>query len=305
MGQAEGLFRDIPSEVYHGIENTWSSSQLKVILEDEELFYKKYIAKTVPREEAQAFDVGTYFHTAVLEPHKLTEECVIFKGKQRRGADWEAFKAKHKGKAILIPSDVKSAEVCINAVKDSPVAMARIERSESEVSAFLKIRIVGDNVYAPSYGVKLGRFGWEKVSEVPQRGIDLMIKARADKLGSNFILDLKSTRGNAKNLKEMQKKVDEHDYELSAALYLDIFSLATGKVIKDFIWTFASKDMGNSKSWRATKDNITVGRKLWKEAVCKIAQGIINDWEMVDSLGELPPSFQKRQHLNTEEEIDL
>lgn len=301
----EGLFRDMPSVQYHGTKDTWSSSQLKVILEDEEQFFNLYIAKTDTKEHVSAFDVGTYFHTAILEPHKLKEECVIYTGKQRRGAEWELFKKKHNGKAILTKSDAASAQVCIDAVKKSPISMAYIEKSESEVSAFLHIRVYQETIYAPSYKVKLGPNGWEKVIRVPDEGLDLMIKARADKLGDKFILDLKSTRGNTKSEKEMQKKVDELDYDLSAALYLDIFTLACGKVIRDFIWTFASKETGIAKSWRADYDSIAIGRKLWRTAILKLANGIENDWSMEDTLGVLPPTWQKRQIINQEEIVDL
>lgn len=305
--QKEGLFYDLPSATYHGTKDTWSSSQLKVILEDEEQFFNLYISKTATKEHVPAFDVGTYFHTSILEPHKLKDDCVVYTGKQRRGADWEIFKKKHPNKAILTKSQVAEAQVCIDAVKKSPVSMEYIENSESEVSAFINIRIVGDTIYAPSYKVKLGRDGWVKVSRIPEGGINLTIKARSDKLGETFILDLKSTRGNTKNEKEMQKKVDDLDYDLSAALYLDIFSLVCERKIRDFIWTFASKETGIAKSWRADYDSIVAGRKLWKKAILLIAHGIETNWVLEDTLGILPPSYQKRQLLNTleEEMVDL
>ena len=62
------------------------------MLEDPEKFYKEYITKEIPRKEVSAFDVGTYFHTAILEPHLLEKECAVYPGAVRRGKEWDAFK---------------------------------------------------------------------------------------------------------------------------------------------------------------------------------------------------------------------
>ena len=97
------LLLDLPSDEYHGTPDTWSSSNLKTANEDMETFIKKYVTKEIPREHINAFDIGTYFHTSILEPHKLDEECAVW-GNQRRGKEWEEFQEKNKHKAIIILS---------------------------------------------------------------------------------------------------------------------------------------------------------------------------------------------------------
>lgn len=293
-----GIIKDLSSEDYHGIPNVFSSSQIKDALDDIELFYKKHITKAIERVETPAFDIGTYFHTAILEPHKVEKECVVFRG-IRRGRAWEDFKVTHAGKAIITDSEFRQAEGIIEAVKNSPVAMNRIRRGEPEVSGFLELVVDGGQIYAKNKKMILGPFGWELPSYSPdlKRSVTIGVKVRADLLGEDFILDLKSTTGNAKSEFQMRQSVSKYNYDLSAALYLDVFSALLNKPMTDFVWTFASKDSFNSKSYLASADNIRVGRAKWKKAVLNIAKAIKDNWEFEDRLGILEPQTFELEYL--------
>lgn len=302
MAEAEkelsGLVYDMPSDVYHGTGGIFSSSQLKDLLDDEEIFYNKYIAKTVEKESIPAFDIGSYFHTAILEPHKLKDESAVYGG-IRRGKEWEAFKEANKGKAIITQSEQETADTLIRAVKNSPVAMNRINRGQPEVSAFVTIYVYRSEIYSEDGKLVLGRYGWEPAKEKVNKkeAVKLRLKVRADLLADDFILDLKSTTGNAKSKNSMMRKVSDYTYDLSAALYLDIFSLVLKKPMSDFIWTFASKDMGNSRSYMATQDNIQIGRAKWKKAIVKLAFCIQSGWQFEDYLDMLPPNSWEKDIL--------
>lgn len=298
------LLRDMSSEEYHSTEDTYSSSQFKDLLDDEDIFIQKYILKTIPREVIPAFDVGSYFHTGILEPHKLSQDCVVFEGKVRRGSAWDKFKSENEGRTIVSQSQVDSAEKLIEAVQNSPVAMHYIKRAEPEVSLFQKIKVYQGLIYASQYGKMLDkRLGWIS-AEVPKQGVEFVVKVRADSLGDLFILDLKSTTGNAKSASSMGEKIKYYNYDLSASLYLDMFSLVKGKQLNTFIWTFASKDFGNAKSYRASDDNILVGRAKYMGALLKLAYLIENGWQTYDSLGVLEPSYSELHYLK-EKETDL
>lgn len=294
------LIPDMPNEAYHGVKGTFSSSQLKDILEDPELFHAKYIARTMPKEESTAFDVGTYFHTAILEPHKLTIDCAVFEG-IRRGKAWDEFQEVNKGKAIITKSEFKTAETIVQAVKNSPVAMNYINSGKSEVSAFVELFVEGGNIY--SSGKVLGKDGWENTDYVPSEfAVKLIVKGRADCLGEDFILDLKSTTGNCKVQSATKKKIAQYQYDLSAAFYLDLFSIVLGKQMKTFIWTFASKDMGNCKNWAASSEVIKVGRAKWKKAIIEIARNISNDWQFEDTLDIVETNYFDKEWLEEKEE---
>lgn len=305
------LIHDLPSNDYHATPNSYSSSTLKDALVDVEFFHKKHVLKLIEREEIPAFDVGTYFHTGVLEPHKLKDECIAFTGKVRRGAEWEKFKKIHDGKVIVTPAQLEQAENLMKCVQDSPVAMGFIRRGQPEVSAFIEITVYGGEIYYLARAWKLTRDGWEDadlsedaIDIVRKNGVHMVIKVRADSLGKDFVLDLKSTTGNAKDEYAMREKIKYYKYELSAALYLDVFTAVTGSHYGKFIWTFASKDFHNSRSYLASQNNILIGRKKYKKSILKIADALSSDWEFADTLGVLEPHYSELEHLN-DDEIDL
>ena len=278
------------------------------MLEDPELFYKKYITKEIPRESMSAFDVGTYFHCAVLEPHKLDDECVVFPGAVRRGKDWEAFQEQHKGKAIISKTEKVTADKLVAAVMDSPIAMGFLKTSKPEVSAFVELYVFGGDVFSfkGEDCFYLSFTGWVQTTldydaeDIKDFGVKLIIKVRADALDLDrgIISDLKSTSGNTKKAHEMQTKVASYQYDLSAALYLDVFTMASGKEFHSFIWIFASKDVGNSMSYRASDKNILVGRAKWKKAVVELAKYVQNGWAFSDELGELEPPYYALEWLD-------
>lgn len=295
---ALGLVTEMSSEDYHGLKGTYSSSQLKDLLENEEVFFDKYIGKTVEKQSIPAFDIGTYFHTAILEPEKLQLECAVWKG-IRRGKEWDAFKVVNDGRAIITDSELGQAEGIIKAVKASPIAMGYLSKGKPEISVFIELTVYRRNIYSLKHSAVLGSFGWEPMTApIPKdAGIKLILKARADLLGDDFILDLKSTTGNVKSANLLKGKVSSLNYDLSASLYLDLFSLALDKQLHKFIWTFASKDTFQSKSWVATITNVRVGRAKWRRAVLNLARCIENEWKFEDSLGELDPNYYELENL--------
>ena len=294
------LLFDIPNSEYHGVEGTFSSSQLKDILDDPEIFYRKHVSKEIERTSSANFDVGTYYHTAVLEPDKIQEDCVVFEG-IRRGKKWEQFKEDHADKAIITKSEFATASAIIEATKNSEVAMGYIEQGQPEVSAFIELVVDGPDIYCE--GKLLTDLGWRKTPQKPSKSaVTLVVKCRADCLGDDFILDLKSTTGNAKSSHKVRQTISHWSYDLSAAFYLDVFSAVAGKDINTFIWTFASKDLGNCKSWVASKETIAIGRAKWTKAVSLIAHYQKNGWTFYDTLDEVTPQYFEKEWLEKSEE---
>lgn len=302
------LTTDLSSNEYHSFTGTYSSSQFKDILDDPEIFYKKYISKEIEKEHVDAFDVGTYFHTAILEPHLLDKECVVYEGGVRNGKKWEDFKALHAGKAILNPKGREQAEILIKAVKESPIAMSLLEGAEPEITAFAKLYVMGDDVF--SFDPKgdcqyLTISGWVpgtgeyEEDDIKDFAETVIVKVRADIFGrgKGRISDLKSTTGSCKTEHSLQGKISGYKYDLSAALYLDIFSLVSMELYDRFYWIFASKDMKHSKTWDASAKNIMIGRSKWKKAVCLIAKYKAQGWKFTDEMGVLEPAHYENAWL--------
>jgi hypothetical protein len=305
------IIYDMSSDEYHGWPDTYSSSQFKDALDDEELFFKKYIEKSIARDQTGALDIGTYFHCGVLEPHKLKDECAVFSKPVRRGASWDVFKKEHDGKVILTPKQKEQAESLIKCVQDSPIAMSYIERGKPEVSTFVELAVLGREIFSGSGSLVLSQEGWvsselggSMKKDLAKKAVRLVVKTRADCFGKDFILDLKSTTGNAKSEKKIKDTISYYNYDLSAALYLDIFSLATGRDYRDFIWTFASKDYFNSRSYRASESNIMIGRAKYTKALIRIAEGIKSNWVFNDYLAVVEPNHYEFEHLS-QSETDL
>lgn len=302
----KGLIRDMSSEAYHSHPNTYSSSQLKTILEDPELFYRKYITKEMDRESNSAFDIGTFFHTSILEPDKLADECAVYSG-VRRGKEWEVFKVTHANKAIITSSELEQADRLVQAVKSSKLTNEYLSQGKAEISCFSELNVYMGGIY--SNGHKLTLDGWVEDQKghfiASDFGVLIVMKVRADLMGRDFILDLKSTTGNVKSDHLMRSKISQYSYDLSASLYLDIFSVVTGVTYNKFIWTFASKDYGNCQNYMASPDNIKVGRSKWSKAVILLAENIKNEWRFEETMRILEPNFYEREHLKPPEEIDL
>lgn len=296
------LIKGMSIDAYHGTADTWSSSQFKDLLDDVDVFIKKHIEKAIPREENAAFDIGTYFHTGVLEPHLLGIECAVYPGKVRRGKDWESFKAKNKSKAIVTQAQKDQAEGLVRAVKNSPVAQEFLDGTP-EVSLFVRISIVGGRIYAPNFSKVLTLGGWEYGLCTESGGHDMIVKVRADMLGENYISDLKSTTGNAKSNRSMREKISHYHYDLSAALYLDLFGLLKPD-LSEFVWIFASKDFFNARSYRASEMNIRVGRAKYMKAMIRMADCALSGWQSVDYLDVLEPLQHELEYLR-ERDADL
>lgn len=309
MSNYKGAYYDMPSEEYHSSVGL-SSSQVKDLLRDPEVFYKKYIEKSEKKESNAAFDIGTYFHTAVLEPDKLLEACAVYPGR-RQGSAWEEFQKSNAGKAIITQNEFEKANGISQAVLNSPLCMSYL-KGIPEVSCYVVVLVDHWNmqIFSEDGKFRLDKdLGWIKASAVKPspKAFPVTLKARADSLYVDHISDLKSTSGNVKLESEMKNKVSDYSYDLSAAFYLDVFNLhfvsGTRKILK-FVWIFASKDHFNCKPWIASGDNIRVGRAKWTKAIFNFGYAVESDWKFEESAGVLEPSYFEREHL-TKKDIDL
>jgi len=302
-----GLNKDITNLEYHSQmspeEHFYSSSQLKTMLDDPETFYKKYITKELGSDWIPAFDIGTYYHTAILEPHLLEKECAVYTGKVRRGKEWDVFKAQHEGKAIITKAEYEQAKNLIIATRNSQVAVDLLEGGVAEVSLFIEVYVKGGEVFILTNNksvYKLGVSGWEIYANAPtylKDALKLRLKVRADMMNieRGFILDLKSTKGNAKNVQKTRYKTSDFVYDLSAAMYVDLFNawyIIQGEAppFTTFWWIYASKDYSNCKSYWAGigpggevgDKTLRVGRAKWKKAAKDISRYHHLDWNIPD-----------------------
>ncbi|MCK5883883.1 MAG: PD-(D/E)XK nuclease-like domain-containing protein [Bacteriovoracaceae bacterium] len=277
-------------------DHFFSSSQLKTILESPEKFHEKYLcngaSEPTPAGLQAAFDTGSYYHTSILEPHLLEEECVIWPGKVRAGAKWKEFKEEHSGKAILTKSDVAKANILIKGTKDNPLSMKIYTGGKAETSLFVTyhVDVEGSAIYlkTPKKNFKLTSTGWASIPKSIKLSEDLVpvqIKVRCDyrQQTLGYISDLKSTTGDPKNDEAILHKIKMYQYEFSACLYLDAFNaqlLYEGGVsdYQDFIWTFATKDYAMAQDWVMSKAQHVVGRAKEMTSIILLAKHLRDGW---------------------------
>ncbi len=258
---------DLSNEQYHASEDFYSSSQLKDAVKDIEYFHKKYILKEVEAKHIPAFDLGTHVHSRILEPQHFDRDCAVYPGPVRSGAKWLAFAEEHAGKAVITSREVKKADNAIHAYEASPKSVALLQKGEAEVSAYGELC-----------------------------GINIRVRADWINFEEGYILDVKTTTGNVKDKYDLQKKFSKYSYDLSAALYLDLFKQHSPTLCK-FYWTVASKDDGGfCRTYLATDEMLELGRKKYQYAIMQIKKYKKLGWtfpDYVDLLG--PPAWEVQQ----------
>ena len=275
---------ELSNEKYHGVKTYYSSSQLKEANEDIQTFHKIYITGEITKEFSTqaraAMDTGTYYHTAILEPEMLTKECAVWDG-IRKGKAYEEFLVNNKGKTNITAKDFEKAKALISATKKDPQTLKLISAGEPELSAFTVLE-----------------------------GVNIRVRADWIDLQRGFILDLKSMSGNVRDQMNIKKKIDSMDYDLSAALYIDAFNAAFKKqkrdgIIKDFYWSFASKDQVSCQVYKATEEMIRVGRAKYRKALREIAEAEAKGWVFESKIIDVGPTpWQKDLWLEEEKNLE-
>jgi hypothetical protein len=279
------VYWDMPDDEYHKQysreEHYYSSSQLKTMLEDPHKFHREYILnkpEPTPQAMQDAFDVGTIFHTAILEPDKLKGSFVNFKGGQRRGKVWDDFKERHKDKIILTEGMLKDVKQLRANYEASELCKSYLEGGEYEVSFFIKF-----------HGVN--------------------VKVRTDCLHTDYIVDPKSTKGYVHRADMIKQKIKTLNYDLSAALYLDVVNACIDHFELDiphkekFYWIFASKDKKTPAQLVDAENYIEMGRAKYMKALNLIKKFERQDWELKESIMvPRPPKYELNEWVKPKED---
>lgn len=86
------------------------------------------------RADSKTLARGRAAHTAVLEPERFMLDYACYKGKIRRGKEWDAFKAAHPNETILTVAEYQTAIAIGKAVRAHPVASKILATAKVEQS---------------------------------------------------------------------------------------------------------------------------------------------------------------------------
>lgn len=251
----EGFNEGFNNEEYHADRQYKSSSALKLILKDPRQYYKTYVLNEPQDMNKAALSIGSYVHTRILEPHLVEEEYTIFTG-VKRGAAWEEFKEKNEGKTILSSSQKALADSMISEFEKSTILLGNADNEkEVYISSFFEHGTPEETLcgYIDDYPIKV-RFDYRKEFE---------------DFGS--INDLKTTASPMGTLEEVEDICNYWDYDISAALYVDMVTQATGKP-HDFYFVFISKKNYETKIFKASEGMLERGRQKYKKAIAKLKE---------------------------------
>jgi hypothetical protein len=121
----------ISSAEYHGTDAV-SHSRLEVFRKRPRLYYKRFVAKTIPPAESRAFDVGRAAHDFILEGQEAyMERVAVWTGgnKVKAKTEWALFQIANAGKAIITADEENDVLHMAAAVAASPEAMQLLDRN--------------------------------------------------------------------------------------------------------------------------------------------------------------------------------
>lgn len=246
-----GFNEKCSNEEYHGDREYKSSSALKLILKDPRQYYKNYVLNEPQDFNSDALSIGSYAHTRILEPHLVEEEYAVFTGSRRSGPDWTKFKEDNEGKTLLTSSQKSLVDSMIDSYKATHVKLGKPgNEKEVMISSFFEGGFAEETLCGEINGYKVKtRFDYRK---------------EFDDFGS--INDLKTTGSSMGTKAEVEEICAYWDYDLSAALYVDLVSQETGKP-HDFYFIFISKKNYETKIFKASEEMLSRGREKYLRAI--------------------------------------
>jgi len=82
-----------------------------------------YLANKAAQDKDTASRMtGRTVHTLTLEPDRFDQDYAVYEGGDRKGKEWEKFKAANVGKTILKPGELVGSRSAADAVRRHPVA---------------------------------------------------------------------------------------------------------------------------------------------------------------------------------------
>ena len=204
----EGVFDDMPSDVYHKAVGVSRSSACKAYDRPDVFYYEDILGN---KTSNPAFAYGIAFHTAVLEPEKYELEVAVEPNINKRTkdgkAEFEEWYSANKGKNIITQADHEAIMRARDSVNAHPMAKKIMAQGVAERSFFTKHELLEDAT----------------------------IKARTDWLSHGVIVDLKSAR--SASTADFAKQMTSTSYIVQPAWYLDV-AKRCGEEVDEF-WYIA------------------------------------------------------------------
>jgi len=239
-----GIYKDLPNNDYHAAPGV-SKSGLDLVAKCPAMYKRRYI-DGIASDPTPAMILGSAVHTATLEPDKFDAEYACAPEINRRTkagkAEWEQFQADNEGKTVLSATDHATAMAMAEAVKKHPVAGNILANGEAEASIFHRD---------------------ERTAE--------LVKVRPDWMIEDCLVDLKTTQDGSKDA--FARACANFRYHVQAAMYNDVVTAQTGRIINNFIFIVVERNEPyNVSVYVADNDMISLGRELYRSDLATYAE---------------------------------
>ena len=186
----DGVY-DISNELYH---NSSAISRSKLMLLDKSpyhFWYETLSGLAKKQEATPAMNIGSAFHTMLLEPVKFQMEFAVSPKIDRRTKqgkeEWEAFSKESEGKIILSDDQFSKISKMVELVSKHEIVTTLLDEAVYEQSIFWTDKETG-----------------------------LQFKTRPDIWSSKMVVDLKTT--NNANIYSFSRSALEYGYYLQAGM---------------------------------------------------------------------------------------
>jgi hypothetical protein len=201
-------------------KNALSSSSIKTLLSSPKTYY--YTTK-YGSGESQALRDGKLFHTMVLEPNKI-DDMIFVESATKASKEYKL--AKQSGKEVYTQTEKKAAERLVDALFRNEAVKEYLIKAEFEVPQIAMI------------------------DGIP-------IRAKADILKGNIIVDLKTTTG----IKDFRYSADKYSYDLQAWLYKKMFN------VDKFVFIAIDKGSLDIAIFECSDEFYTKGEEKFKQGI--------------------------------------
>ena len=205
---------DISNEQYHAADGISRSRLMLLDKSPYHFWYEVYSGKAEVREATPAMNVGSAFHTMLLEPHLFDKEFCVMPNLDRRTKGgkqmYEEFLSENHGKMILTVDQFEKVRDMVELVGQHEIVTTLLDEAVFEQSIF-----------------------WTDI----ETGIQF--KARPDIWSSKMVVDLKTTAD--ASAYKLQRSALEYGYYLQAGMAFEACK-AIGKPFEMFVMLAVEKE---------------------------------------------------------------
>jgi hypothetical protein len=207
---------------YYGYlgQNALSSSTIKTLVNSPKTYY---FTTKYGSGETQALRDGKLFHTMILEPEKL-DDMIFVDAATKASKEYKL--AKETGKEVYTKNEKKAAERLCDALLRNEAVKEYLTKAEYEVPQIAMI------------------------DGIP-------IRAKADIIKGNTIIDLKTTTG----IKDFRYSADKYSYDLQAWLYREMFG------VENFIFVVIDKGSLDIAIFECSDEFYEKGKQKFEQGV--------------------------------------